>query len=142
MSGNAGSMAPRADGISMQEQLPAAPPSVATARHLLRRFAGELDVDVDAVELAVSEAVANAVVHAYADGDGEGTVELQASAVPYELQVVVRDHGRGLHDGGGGGGAGFGLPIIRRLARHVDVADARPGVKVTMTFARGGRWSP
>ncbi len=128
-----------ADAMTMREELPAAPASVAAARRLLRRFAGDLGVDVDAVELAVSEAVANAVVHAYDDGDG--TVELQAAAAPYELRIVVRDHGRGMHGTGRDGGAGFGLPIIRRLARHVDVADAAPGVALTMTFPRGGRWA-
>ena len=124
---------------TMREELPAAPASVGAARRLLRRFAGDLEVDLDAVELAVSEAVANAVVHAYDDGDG--TVELEAAAAPFELQIVVRDHGRGM-GAGSNGGAGFGLPIIRRLARHVEVADAAPGVALTMTFPRGGRWSP
>jgi anti-sigma regulatory factor (Ser/Thr protein kinase) len=128
-----------ANAMTMREELPAAPASVAAARRLLRRFAGDLEVDLDAVELAVSEAVANAVVHAY--GDGNGTVELQAAAAPYELEVVVRDHGRGLDGNGGNGGAGFGLPIIRRLARHVEFADAGPGVALTMTFPRGGRWA-
>ena len=133
-------MAPPANGMSMREELPAAPASVAAARRLLRRFAGALEVDLDAVELAVSEAVANAVAHAYENGDG--TVELAAAAAPYELQVLVRDHGCGMTGGDGdGGGAGFGLPIIRRLARHVEVADAAPGVALKMTFPRGGRWA-
>ena len=127
------------DAMSMHEELPAAPASVGAARRLLRRFAGDLGVDVDAVELAVSEAVANAVVHAYEDD--RGTVELEAAAAPYELQIVVRDHGCGMGGNGSDGGAGFGLPIIRRLARHVEVADARPGVTLTMTFPRGGRWA-
>ena len=65
--------------------------------------------------------------------------ELAAEGVP--LRLVVRDHGRGM-GAGGNGGAGFGLPIIRRLARHVEVADAAPGVTLTMTFPRGGRWAP
>ena len=132
-------MARPANVTTMREELPAAPASVGAARRLLRRFAGDLEVDLDAVELAVSEAVANAVVHAYDDGDG--TVELEAAAAPFELQIVVRDHGRGM-GAGSNGGAGFGLPIIRRLARHVEVADAAPGVALTMTFPRGGRWSP
>jgi anti-sigma regulatory factor (Ser/Thr protein kinase) len=62
-----------ADAISIQEELPAAPASVAAARRLMRRFAGELGVDLDAIELAVSEGVSNAVVHAYEGEDG--TVE-------------------------------------------------------------------
>ena len=132
-------MARPANAMTMREELPAAPASVGAARRLLRRFAGDLGVDLDAVELAVSEAVANAVVHAYEDG--RGTVELQAAAAPYELQIVVRDHGCGMRGNGSNGGAGFGLPIIRRLARHVEVVDAAPGVALTMTFPRGGRWA-
>jgi anti-sigma regulatory factor (Ser/Thr protein kinase) len=132
-------MGPNANAISVREELPAVPPSVAAARRIVRSFAGDLDVDVDAVELAVSEAVANAIVHAYEDE--RGVVEVQAAAAPYELRVVVRDRGRGLAGGGRNGGAGFGLTIIRRLARHVEVADSPRGVTLTMTFPLGGRWA-
>ena len=132
-------MAHPANAMTMREELPAAPASVGAARRLLRRFAGDLEVDLDAVELAVSEAVANAVVHAY--GKGDGAVELCVAAAPYELEVVVRDHGCGMDGGGSSGGAGFGLQIIRRLARHVEVVDADPGVALRMTFPRGGRWA-
>ena len=128
-----------ANAISIQEELPAAPASVAAARRMMRRFSGDLGVDVDAIELAVSEAVANVVVHAYSDAD-DGTVKLEAAAAPYELRVVIRDHGRGLR-ADGEGGAGFGLAIIRRLAQHVELDDTGAGVRLTMTFPRGGRWS-
>ena len=131
-------MGPSADAISIEEELPAAPASVAAARRLMRRFAGDLGVDLDAIELAVSEAVANAVVHAYEDGDG--TVEVRAEAAPYELRIAVRDHGGGIRPGTTGG-AGFGLAIIRRLAQHVDVDDTAGGVTLRMTFPRGGRWA-
>ena len=107
LSGHAAIMGRPANAMTLQEELPAASASVAAARRLLRRFAGDLAVDLDAVELAVSEAVANAVVHAY--DDGRGTVELQAAAAPYELQIVVRDHGCGMYGIGSEGGAGFGL---------------------------------
>lgn len=126
------------DAISIQEELPAAPASVAAARRLMRRFAGDLGVDVDAIELAVSEAVANAVVHAYESGDG--TIELRAEAAPYELRIVIRDRGGGIRPDAAGG-AGFGLAIIRRLAQHVDLDDTLGGVTLRMTFPRGGRWA-
>jgi len=132
-------MGPPGNAVSMTEELPAAPASVGAARRLLRRFAGDLDVDLDAVELAVSEAVANAVVHAY--DDLQGTVEVEAAAASSELRVVVRDRGRGMAQRAGDRGAGFGLAIIRRLARQVDIADSPRGVTLTMAFPRGGRWS-
>jgi anti-sigma regulatory factor (Ser/Thr protein kinase) len=124
----------------MHELLPATRESVAVARGALRRFATGLDVDLDGVLLAVSEAVANAVTHAYAEEAG-GPVELEAAASPFELTVVVRDHGRGLEADHGTAGAGFGLRIIRRVAQHVELTDTPDGVAVTMGFRRGGAWS-
>jgi anti-sigma regulatory factor (Ser/Thr protein kinase) len=124
---------------SLDERLPATVESVWRARMAMRDFAAALDVDVQGVELAVSEAVANAAVHAYPDGAG-GPVRLSATASPYELTVVVRDHGAGMR-ADGSPGSGFGLAIIRRLARRVEVADTADGVAVTMSFPRGGAWA-
>ena len=70
----------------------------------------------------------------------DGTVEVRAEAAPYELRIVIRDHGGGIRPGAAGG-AGFGLAIIRRLAQHVDVDDTGGGVTLRMTFPRGGRWA-
>jgi anti-sigma regulatory factor (Ser/Thr protein kinase) len=124
----------------MHERLPASLESVAAARDAVRRFAGDLDVDLEAILLAVSEAVSNVVAHAYADGP-RGTVELSALASPFEMTVTVRDSGRGLNPGGGTAGAGFGLLIIRRLAQHVELEETADGVALTMGFRRGRRWS-
>jgi anti-sigma regulatory factor (Ser/Thr protein kinase) len=127
--------------MTLREQLPATPTSVAEARRAVRRFAADLEVDLDGMVLAVSEAVANVVTHAY-DDDAVGMVELSASASPYEVAVVVRDHGRGLGARTGDvAGAGYGIEIIRRLAQHVSVDDSRSGVVLTMRFRRGGPWS-
>ncbi len=124
---------------TLQEQLPATGQSVAVARSAVRRFASELEVDLDGIVLAVSEAVANVVVHAY-DADG-GELELTATASPFEVTVTVRDRGRGLASDSGVVGAGYGIEIIRRLAQHVALEDGRPGVALTMRFLRGGGWS-
>lgn len=124
----------------MHEQFPARLDSVAAARRAVRRFTAGLEVDVEAVVLAVSEAVANAVSHAYADG-AQGDVDVSAAASPFELTIVVRDAGHGLAAGGTRGGAGLGLVIIDRLAQHVELADTTDGVAVTMAFRRGGAWS-
>jgi anti-sigma regulatory factor (Ser/Thr protein kinase) len=125
---------------TLDERLPAARESVPAARLAVRNFAGGLEVDLHGIELAVSEAVSNAVVHAYGDG-GPGAIELSATASPYELTVVVRDHGTGIAAGGGTPGSGFGLAIIRRLAQHVELDDTAEGVAVTMRFRRGGPWA-
>jgi len=131
--------APPGSSLSLRERLPATAPSVATARHAVRRFAAGLDVDVDGLVLAVSEAVANVAAYAYGDGVA-GTVELDGSVTPDELTIVVRDRGRGL-GGSPAHGAGFGLDIIRRVAQHVELADSRHGVALTMRFRRGGAWA-
>jgi serine/threonine-protein kinase RsbW len=123
----------------MHELLPATLDSVASARSAVRRFANDLEVDLDGMVLAVSEAVANAVAHAY--GESSGVIELSAAASPLEVTVTVRDHGRGLEHADGQPGAGYGLLIIRRLAQHVELADTRDGVALTMAFRRGGAWS-
>jgi anti-sigma regulatory factor (Ser/Thr protein kinase) len=120
----------------MHELLPATLDSVATARHAVRRFAADLDVDLEAIVLAVSEAVANVVTHAYVDGT-HGTVEVSALASPFEMTVTVRDRGRGLTEGNGTAGAGYGLLIIRRLAQHVELAETPDGIALTMGFPRG-----
>ena len=111
-----------------------------SARRAVHRFAADLEVDLDGIVLAVSEAVANAVSHAYLE-DGDGVIELSAAASPLEVTVTVRDRGRGLGHADGKPGAGYGLLIIRRLAEHVELADTRDGVALTMAFRRGGAWS-
>ena len=125
--------------LSLHERFPATVRSVAAARRAVRRFAGELEVDLDGLVLAVSEAVANVVAHAYGEGSA-GTVELAGKVTPYEVTIVVRDRGRGLHSSGTPG-AGYGLEIIRRLAQHVDLDDTHGGVALTMRFRRGGAWA-
>ena len=124
----------------MHELLPATLDSVATARRAVQGFARDLEVDLDGMVLAVSEAVANVVAHAYEE-DADGVIELSAAASPLEVPVTVRDHGGGLAGAERPPGAGYGLLIIRRLAQHVELADTRDGVALTMAFRRGGAWS-
>jgi anti-sigma regulatory factor (Ser/Thr protein kinase) len=129
-----------AESPTLQEDLPATVDSVSVARRAVRRFAADLEVDVDGITLAVSEAVANVVAHAYEEGAG-GVIELSATASPSEVAVVVRDRGRGLEAAPASHGAGFGIGIIRRLAQHVELDDSATGVALTMRFRRGGPWS-
>ncbi len=131
---------PAEQPLSLRRRLPATVESVSAARHAVRRFVTGLEVDVDGIALAVSEAVANVVAHAYEEGAG-GVVDLSATASPSEVAVVVRDRGRGIQATRSSRGAGFGIEIIRRLAQHVSLEDAEPGVALTMRFLRGGGWS-
>jgi anti-sigma regulatory factor (Ser/Thr protein kinase) len=131
---------PAESSLTLQEQLPATVASVAAARHAVRRYAAGLEVDVDGMALAVSEAVANAVTHAY-DEDPAGVIELSGNATPYEVTLVVRDHGCGLGGEQRGQSNGYGIEIIRRLAQHVALDDSPRGVELTMRFRRGGAWS-
>jgi anti-sigma regulatory factor (Ser/Thr protein kinase) len=131
---------PAESSLTLREQLPASVASVAAARQAMRTYAAGLEVDVDGMVLAVSEAVANAVTHAYA-ADTDGVIDLSATASPFEVAVVVRDHGRGFAGAPPSEGAGYGIEIIRRLAQHVAVDDRGDGVALTMRFRRGGAWS-
>jgi anti-sigma regulatory factor (Ser/Thr protein kinase) len=131
---------PAEQPLSLRRRLPATVESVSAARHAVRRFATGLEVDVDAIALAVSEAVANVVTHAYEEGAG-GVVDLSVTASPSEVAVVVRDRGHGLQATRPSRGAGFGIEIIRRLAQHVALEDSPSGVALTMRFRRGGAWS-
>ena len=129
-----------AEPLTLQQELPATVESVSEARHAVRRFAAELDVDLDGVTLAVSEAVANVVTHAY-EADAGGVIELSGTATPYEVRIIVRDRGHGIAAARPSTGAGFGIGIIRRLAEHVSLDDSPSGVVLTMRFRRGGRSS-
>ena len=132
---------PAESSMSLRAERPATVASVAEARRSVRRFAADLEVDVDGMVLAVSEAVANVVTHAYAD-DAPGLIELSATASPFEVAIEVRDHGRGMAWAARrSSGAGYGIEIIRRLAQHVAVRDSADGVALTMRFRRGGAWS-
>jgi anti-sigma regulatory factor (Ser/Thr protein kinase) len=125
---------------SLRRSMPATIDSVGAARHAVRSFASDLEVDVDGLALAVSEAVTNVVTHAYPDRS-RGTVELRATATPSAVTLTVRDEGRGLTPDDDTPGAGLGLVIIDRLADAVELLDTAEGVVLTMRFPRGGRWS-
>jgi anti-sigma regulatory factor (Ser/Thr protein kinase) len=110
---------------------------VKVARLAVRRFAADLEVDIDGIVLAVSEAVSNVVMHAYPAGVARGDFELRGRASPSEVTLEIIDGGRGLGDGATTAGAGLGLVIIERLAETVELEDSPGGVALTMRFRRG-----
>ena len=127
---------PADPSFSLCESMPAVAGSVRIARHAVRRFAADLEVDVDAIVLAVSEAVSNVVMHAYPAGATRGDFELRGRASPSEVTLEIIDGGHGLGYGASSAGAGLGLVIIERLAEAVELEDSPDGVALTMRFRR------
>jgi anti-sigma regulatory factor (Ser/Thr protein kinase) len=117
--------------------LPARPENVAVVRHLLGGVGDALGVDpeiLDDIRLAVSEACTNAVVHAYEDSS-PGHVDVIVTNEGADLDVVVRDHGRGMAPRADSPGLGVGLPLIASLARALELsATEGGGTEVRMTF--------
>jgi anti-sigma regulatory factor (Ser/Thr protein kinase) len=135
---------PRHEGTSeevagaMGADVPAEPGAIGVLRRTLGEFARRHGAGprlAERMELAVSEAVTNVVRHAYAAGE-PGGVSFAADAEERDLQVVVSDCGRGLHEDASHG-AGLGLRIIATVSDDFAVS-ARPegGLEVWMRFLR------
>lgn len=122
-----------------QLALPARAENVAVIRHLLGGVADAVDIPPDVlhdIRLAVSEACANVVVHAYADAPHDGTLEIAVRlGEPRKLEVVVRDHGRGMKPRPDSPGLGVGLPLIAALSTALELGTGDDGsTEVHMTF--------
>ncbi len=125
-------------GPDLEISLPARPENVAVIRHVLGGVGDALELDPEVlsdVKLAVSEACANAVVHAYSE-DEPGLLALELSARPGEIEVVVRDRGRGMMPRADSPGLGVGLPLMASLTASLELTN-RPdgGTEVRMCFA-------
>ena len=71
------------------------------ARVVVAVFASRLDPTMEElsdIKTAVSEAVTNAIIHGYEEGDGVVEVEAAAEPALRELEVIVRDYGKGIAD--------------------------------------------
>jgi serine/threonine-protein kinase RsbW len=94
-------------------------------------------VELNDVSTAVSEACNNVVMHAY-NGE-EGPLEVEVFSSEHELEVVVRDYGRGIQERAEHPEdivGGIGLPVIRALSRSVDFSNIDGGgTEVRMRFA-------
>jgi len=118
--------------------VPARAENVSVVRHVLGALGDALAVEGDIlhdVRLAVSEACANVVVHAYAETDG--LLEVSVRPTPDRmLEIVVRDHGRGMGPRTDSPGLGVGLPLIAALTTALEIGTASDGAtEVRMTFA-------
>ena len=115
------------------------------ARTAAACFAAQLDPtlnEMEDIKTAVSEAVTNAIVHAYPTSIGK--VALRAKILPGNvLEIVVKDHGRGIPDvdkarqpmftTGGEERSGMGFTIMESFMDRVSIRSAvGKGTTVTM----------
>lgn len=69
------------------------------ARVVVAAFATQLDPTLEAlsdIKTAVSEAVTNAIIHGYEFG--EGIIILEASILNNEIEIIIKDKGKGIGD--------------------------------------------
>ncbi len=115
------------------------PENVLLVRQALSGLAEAIRLDpieLNDVHTAVTEACNNVVLHAY--GGEEGSLEVEIGLSSAMLEIVVRDHGRGIRprvrsselaDGG------IGLPVIQALSHDVELRDLDgSGTEVRMQF--------
>jgi anti-sigma regulatory factor (Ser/Thr protein kinase) len=123
---------------SLELDLAAEPQSPARVRQALREELAGVAVDIDAVELAVSEAVANVAVHAYRDdrpaGADLGRVRISARIDGDELRVVVSDDGVGMSPRADSPGLGLGLPLIAQLSDGLEIEQRPTGSRMVIRF--------
>ncbi len=116
----------------MQIKLPARPESVAVIREEAVSHAGRLGMAPERLgdlKTVVSEACANVVRYAYDEAEkATGAVEVVIALVGEELEVLVRDQGRGIcpRPESALPGMGLGLPLIGALSSRL-VIDSRAG---------------
>ena len=116
---------------------PAQPEHVGEARRAVVDFARGAGADAATlfgIELAVSEACTNAIVHGYADEPAK-SFNVEAKLDGPRLQIVVRDHGRGMLPRPDSPGLGLGLPLIATLAESLELGTGmNDETEVRMTF--------
>lgn len=126
-------------------QFPSRSSNEGFARTAAACFAAQMDPtlnELEDIKTAVSEAVTNAIVHAYPDSIGQ--VQMKIRICPdHVLEIVVRDHGRGIPDvekamepmytTGGEERSGMGFTIMESFMDKLTVrSTAGRGTSVTM----------
>ncbi len=120
----------------LELKLPARADNVAVVRHAFGGLGEALDMGeqlLSDIKLAVTEACTNVVVHAY--GSDEGPLEVDATVDGDRLEILVRDHGRGVLPRADSPGLGLGLPLIATLADSLELgSDEEEHTEVRMVF--------
>jgi len=130
-------MAPQARGFAFK--LTAEPDNVPVVRRALHALLDTAGVAPDRamnIVLAATEICANAVLHAYPDRNGVFNVE--ARLLPDRLEVVVRDHGRGIGPSLPQPDERVGLRLTAALSGELKI-ETLPGLgtEVRLTFPTG-----
>ena len=119
--------------------MPARPEGVGVVRQALAGMADALDFEASVLadmKMAVTEAATNVVVHAY-DEDQDGILEVEMHAAEEGLEIIVRDHGAGLHPATPQRetpALGLGLPLIAALSDAFELRTEGRGTEVRMRF--------
>lgn len=130
-------MASSRTGRALELDLPAVAVSCPQARHAIRAALAGTAVELEAVELAVTEAVTNVVVHAYRDRDASdepGRVQVLLDLDATGATVVVIDDGVGMAPRADSPGLGMGLALITNLCDELDIEQRPDGTTVHMRF--------
>jgi anti-sigma regulatory factor (Ser/Thr protein kinase) len=129
-------------GVDIQIQVSAVASELAGLRHAVLAAAGAGGMSAVGradVGLAVSEACSNVIAHAYVDAPEPGPLRVETYRRGDEFVVVVSDEGTGVAPRADSPGAGFGLALIARLSRRMEIgSNGLGGAKVTMAFAQAG----
>ena len=117
------------------------------ARSAVACFAAQMDPtlnELEDIKTAVSEAVTNAIVHAYPEALGTVQVKVRVCGENV-LEIIVRDHGRGIPDieqarqpmftTGGAERSGMGFTIMESFMDAVTVRSV-PGRGTTVVMKK------
>ncbi len=127
------------DSPTIRLELESKPETLTLIRAALSGIGELLRIDaelLDDLKMATSEAANNVIMHAY--GQQPGTLSICLFAPQDEIEVVVRDRGRGIaaEIGSGETMTGVGIPIIQAVTKKATFGHAEGGgTEARMTFA-------
>jgi serine phosphatase RsbU (regulator of sigma subunit)/anti-sigma regulatory factor (Ser/Thr protein kinase) len=125
-------------GETLEFEIPAVAEQLATARHLIRRWAmanDGTDDDCSALAIAVSEACANSIEHAY--GPRDASISIRAELADGVATVSVRDRGEWREPRGQN--RGRGIPVMREFMDDVSIETGEGGTTVELRRRLGDR---
>ena len=114
----------------------AVPSAVPFIRLALRRYAGGAGIDDDtifAMQTGIGEAVANAIEHAY--GDRVGLLHIDVTLTEKGVRATIEDFGC-WRPPATTETRGRGFPIMRAVARDVEIQTRAESTKISLYFAR------